>query len=202
MSRTRQREQSEAVRRRILDTARDIIAREGLEALSIRRVTKEMDYSPGTVYHYFESKDQLLLRVMEEGYQRILAQVQPQALDSPPDEAIRRAILRYIEGILACPEEYKVFLLSASPQILAMTSVLAEDATLKRPALQHLAEAVEAGVSAGLFAPCDARVTAQAMWASVFGLLSRLMIEGNVSPDQRQRLIDRQLQLLMKGLYV
>jgi len=56
MSRKRQQQHSEEVRNRILDIARRIVTDEGVEALSVRRITKEMDYSAGIVYHYFESK--------------------------------------------------------------------------------------------------------------------------------------------------
>jgi len=49
MSRKRQQQQAEEIRSRILEIARRIISEEGLEALSIRRITNEMGYSSGSI---------------------------------------------------------------------------------------------------------------------------------------------------------
>ena len=43
----------------ILDAARQIIATEGAEKLSMRAIAKRIDYSPAGLYEYFGSKDVL-----------------------------------------------------------------------------------------------------------------------------------------------
>lgn len=48
-------------RRRIADVAVELIAREGLEATTIRRIAAEVGCSTTVVTHYFADKDQLLL---------------------------------------------------------------------------------------------------------------------------------------------
>lgn len=48
-------------RRRIAEVAVDLIAREGLEATTIRRIAAEVRCSTTVVTHYFSDKDQLLL---------------------------------------------------------------------------------------------------------------------------------------------
>jgi AcrR family transcriptional regulator len=47
-------------RERILAAAREIADREGLEALSMRRLAQELDVWPMSVYRYFQDKDALL----------------------------------------------------------------------------------------------------------------------------------------------
>ena len=54
------REELEAL---ILETSWDIIGKEGFEALSARRIAKEIGYAPGTIYNLFESMDHLYLSV-------------------------------------------------------------------------------------------------------------------------------------------
>ncbi len=44
----------------ILDAAEDIIATEGLEALSMSKVAKAVKIAKGTVYLYFESKEEII----------------------------------------------------------------------------------------------------------------------------------------------
>src|SRR5690348_14537023 len=107
MSRTRQKKQSEEMRNRILDIARRIISEQGAEALSVRGIAKEMDYSVGIIYHYFENKEQIVMSVLQENYTKILAAVKPSDDNLPPDETIRVALRRYIEGALEWQSEYK-----------------------------------------------------------------------------------------------
>lgn len=200
MSRGRQQQHSEAVRNQIVTIARRIVSEDGTDALSIRRITKEMGYSPGIVYHYFESKEQLLSCVLEEGYASILAAVKPLDEQLPPNEAIRSAFVRYVEYGLSCAAEYRALMFNSSPQVLAFTSVMGEGACETSPALRMLTTTLEAGVEQGLFAPCDVRLTAQAIWSAMFGLLARLLIEQNVPETQRTKLMNREIDLIMKGL--
>lgn len=46
-------------RRKILETALEIVDREGLEALTMRRLGSALDVNPMAVYHYLESKERL-----------------------------------------------------------------------------------------------------------------------------------------------
>lgn len=200
MSRTRQQKQSEEVRKRILDIARRIISEQGTEALSVRGIAKEMDYSVGIIYHYFESKEQIVMCVLQESYKKILTAVKPQDNSVPADEMIRTSLIKYIEGAMEWQSEYKAVMLCSSPQILDFTSVLGEGICEKRPALMMLVSALETGISAELFSPCDTQLTAQAIWSAVFGLTIRLMIECDVSEKQRTKLIERQVNMILKGL--
>jgi TetR/AcrR family tetracycline transcriptional repressor len=47
-------------RRRVLETALQVIDREGLEALTMRRLATELDVDPMTVHHHAKGKDSLL----------------------------------------------------------------------------------------------------------------------------------------------
>lgn len=47
-------------RERILEAARAVVAADGLDALSMRRLARELDVWPMSVYRYFRDKDELL----------------------------------------------------------------------------------------------------------------------------------------------
>lgn len=200
MAQAWQQQRSEQVRGRILEAARCIISEEGVEALSIRKVAKEIGYTAPIIYHYFENKEQLLACVLREGYGRILAAAEPLDSSLPPAEAIRVSFVRYIEDALKWKSEYRSLMLNSSQDVLAFTSVLEAGSSSKRKALAALVVTIEAGVTSGAFAPCEAELTAQALWAAMFGLAIRLIIEDPVSPEQQKRLMERQLDLLLKGL--
>ncbi len=51
---------------RILEAAMGIVARDGLDALTIARVARAVDYTPGALYRYFDSKDALVVALQLE----------------------------------------------------------------------------------------------------------------------------------------
>jgi AcrR family transcriptional regulator len=52
-------------RERIVEAALAVVARDGLDALSMRRLAQELDVWPMSVYRYFRDKDELLDAVVE-----------------------------------------------------------------------------------------------------------------------------------------
>ncbi len=59
----RRRALSDHKRAGILDAARRVIARDGLDSATMRAIAKEADYTPGALYAYYPSKDHLLVEL-------------------------------------------------------------------------------------------------------------------------------------------
>ncbi len=66
-SERREREKSE-LRDKILKAASDILFNQGFDSLSIRNIASEIEYSPRTIYLYYEDKNHLLEEVIDEGF--------------------------------------------------------------------------------------------------------------------------------------
>jgi AcrR family transcriptional regulator len=60
-------------RERVLDAAERVMAEHGYEAATVARVVEEAGIPMSSVYHYFGSKDGILLAVMERGADRFFA---------------------------------------------------------------------------------------------------------------------------------
>ena len=60
-------------RERVLDAAERVMAEEGFEAKTLVRVVAESGIPESSVYHYYGSKDGILLAVMERGAERFFA---------------------------------------------------------------------------------------------------------------------------------
>lgn len=71
----------EAVRRAILDAARDLFVSEGYGNVSIRKIAERIEYSPAAIYGYFPSKDDIFFALAEEGF-RLLARPDAAAAES------------------------------------------------------------------------------------------------------------------------
>ncbi len=64
----RKQREKEEIRQRILDTASQIVAKDGWDAVTIRKIAQSIEYTPPIVYEHFENKDALLLEIIKGGF--------------------------------------------------------------------------------------------------------------------------------------
>lgn len=70
------RKKDENLKENLLGCAREIANTQGTSAISIRAIAKKADIAVGTVYNYFTSKDEILLILTEEYWQKALMEMQ------------------------------------------------------------------------------------------------------------------------------
>src|SRR5438477_8163229 len=96
----RQERDREAVRRAILDAARELFVSEGFNNVSIRKIAERIEYSPASIYSYFPSKDDIFFELAEEGF-RILSGPESsacaQATSLAPLDRVRATFWRLYE---------------------------------------------------------------------------------------------------------
>lgn len=201
MGKERQLRKQEETKNAILDVARNIISQEGLQGLSIRKITNVMEYSPGIIYHYFKDKNEIIESLVGEGYQRIITSISSvERNDNEPDREIKEMFFRYIEAALADPEIYKAFMLNDDLSVTKRTSLLAKGISQKSPTMQVLNENIKRGIQQGRYAPLDSELTAQIIWTSAFGLIIKIIFEKDLSQEQVNRLIEHHFTVLFNGI--
>ena len=67
--RERQSRERDTVRRKILNAARTLFLNEGYANVSMRKIAEQIEYSPGAIYSYFTSKEDIFFALAEEGLQ-------------------------------------------------------------------------------------------------------------------------------------
>ena len=65
---TRKQKETEALRKRVLDTAEDIFVREGINQVTMRRIAASVDYAPTVLYRLFANKADLMDHLIARGY--------------------------------------------------------------------------------------------------------------------------------------
>jgi AcrR family transcriptional regulator len=104
----RDRERLE-MRHAILQAAQDIAAKEGWHAVTIRRVAEKIEYSPPTIYEYFESKEAILEEEMHEGFRLMLAELRSaRDAHAEPEEQFRAMGDAFWNFVWGHPELYQV----------------------------------------------------------------------------------------------
>ncbi len=73
----RKERQKLELRRKILAEAESILLTKGWSQLSIRNIASAIEYSPATIYLYFDSKDEIGYELMEKGFKQLTATMRP-----------------------------------------------------------------------------------------------------------------------------
>lgn len=101
-----------AKRRQILDAAIDIFADQGFFAARTRDIAASAGVAEGTIYLYFDGKDDLLLTAFRERVEEFSSSVAPLlGADTPFEERLTRFIHMHFEGIENEPELATVLLM-------------------------------------------------------------------------------------------
>ena len=101
---------TEQLRDTILSIARDILATQGLDALSMRGVAERAGVSATAIYHHFEGKQALVEEVVLSGYRRFDGYLE-QAVEFHPKGSIERLAAlgqAYIRFALENQEYFRV----------------------------------------------------------------------------------------------
>lgn len=194
----REREKTE-LRDRILDAARSIVLREGFGALTIRKIAEAIEYAPGTLYLYFDSRDAIARELSFEGFRALLASFAPASAIGDPLarlEAIGRAYVRFgMEN----PETYRLIFME-DPQLTTAVFQAAGDDPGQR-AYRALLDPLEVLRRAGRLRP-DAEVQALAdtLWAVVHGIVSLKLTCPGFPVTPVEPLVDAALRTFLDGL--
>lgn len=197
----RKQMEKEIIRKKILDAASEILVEEGYDKLSIRKIASRIEYSPGIIYHYFKDKGEIIAFIVEEEYGKILKMLSEIPIDAEnPEKTIEQTFRGYIELILEVPEKFRAILMNDIEAVQEKVNILDRGISKERKSMQGLCKVIELGIEKGKFRKMDAELTAQIIWTSTHGLISRLIIEKNVPEDQKERLINHHFEILINGL--
>jgi len=188
---------------RILEAGMRILEEEGYEALSMRKVGAAVGLSQAAIYRHYKDKAELVARIVEAGYRDLVAlSALPKEGAGGQADLLAVGMRRYFSFALERPQLFKTVLLEDIGPAGSGTAVLEEGVATRRDTFANLVQLLGRGMASGEFRKADPEVTAQALWASMFGLAARLVIE-SARPEGAGRageVIDRQIDLLLAGL--
>lgn len=185
----------------ILATAKEIIFNEGIEKLSIRKLTEKMEYSPAIIYHYFKNKDVIIQKIMENEYGEIInALMLASNLTNDPVDNLKNRLQTYINQALHNKVAYKYIMLQTEATILAHTAVLTIPTITDRPALRLLHDNVAALYSGQDLSEQEIETKTLIIWTSTFGLILRTIIEDNVPQKKIDNLIEAHISFVINGI--
>ncbi|MBV8304892.1 MAG: TetR/AcrR family transcriptional regulator [Acidimicrobiia bacterium] len=109
--------QGEATRRQLLDVAARLFAEQGYEDTSIEQVLRQAGVSRGSLYHHYDSKEQLFEAVVEDVEQRIAEELMTVVVrHRDPVQVLRARCARWIA--LAEDPAVRRIILTDAPAVL------------------------------------------------------------------------------------
>ena len=196
-SKQRRAREKEDLRGEILDAARTLFVKDGYDSVSIRKIADKIEYAPGTIYLYFHDKAEILDRICEETFAKLLQKMQAIKHDTAaPLDKMRRGLRTYIQFGLENPNHYVLTFIQAKSH-LKSKSVFE---TAGREAFSCLRHGVQECIDAGELVSNDADELAQTLWAGIHGLTSVLITCTGFPFVEQNRLIDRMVHTLIEGV--
>jgi len=166
----------------LLDAALHVFAENGLAKARVEDIAARAGVSKGTVYLYFDSKEELFRETVRDRIARTLEALEAAA---PPGDPVAR-IQRFIEAYwrhLRRPMFASIYrlILADLPQFPGITQFYGEEISGK--VIELAAQVVQEGIERGRFRPIDPMVAARmivglivqhAIWASHPALFPRI----------------------------
>lgn len=154
--------------RALVAAAHRLLADQGPDALTVRRIASAAGMSTMNVYSRFGGKDGVVDELYADGYRRLLAEVD--AVPSTDDVLadLRRIAATYRSWALANPRFYGVMFRSTVPNFTPTSDSIA----IARAGLTRLVERIEVGQRNGRIAVREAHEIAAWLWATCHGMIS------------------------------
>jgi AcrR family transcriptional regulator len=184
----------------LLQTALEMIDKEGLDTITLRELTQRLGTSRTAVYRHFASKEALILGVIEKGYEHLNLLFTPIFQDRTHSVAVRFEAMgrAYLDFAIEHPNLYRLlFGENFRHEREEICDYKDENqATGLYALIGLLLEAQEEGI----IAQVNPMVQAAMVWASIHGLAS-LLIDGHlIMSDNMEAIYEYSIGVLLKGL--
>jgi AcrR family transcriptional regulator len=196
----RRERQKQQLRQHILEAAQRLLHSQGDGAVTIRRIAEAIEYSPTTIYLYFEDREALIREVCRLDAASLISQLESIAGMEDPLESLRQTCLAYVEFGVTHPHLYGCMFKAGAGEVREGSTKDPE-----RGFYSFLEGAVGQCVARAMFRDelDDAGEISQLLWAGLHGLVSLHLAKGDVSwLDWRpsRQLAQRMVNLQIRGL--
>ena len=174
----------------LIEAGADILSKEGVSALSLRKVAQKAGVSHAAPYAHFADKQALIAAISTEGYKKLYEQI-AQVADRYRTDPLRRLVessWAYVQFALDEPDHFKVTL---SGMIEKEQDYPAFVETARRT-FSLVVEVVAQCQQAGILRHGAVDLTAVSVWALIHGFVT-LLLENQISHTVLDRYTMREM---------
>lgn len=154
-------------RERVIEAARKLFLRDGVEAVSMRNLASEVGCSPMALYRYFGSKQEILWQVWDVFLAELFARLE-KIKSSSPRARLEQLAFAYLDYWLEHPERYLIVFLQKDLVPDATRRYLESSPLVER--FELFTRVVQEAQAGGEFAALDPSGVAQGLLCVLQGL--------------------------------
>lgn len=173
-----------------------VFAAKGIASATVRDVAHEAGILPGSLYHHFTSKEELVREVLAPGGADALDFRAIFDSASNADEALQRSMRLAVTWVAGNPEVARIFRNDA--HYISETPALAENEAWRQSNRLIWIEIIEAGIAESRFRDdLNADLTVRVMWDAVLGSTRWFAPFGDADPGE---IADHLADLFLAGI--
>ena len=165
------------LRKKLLETALEIISEHGLEKISMRALGRRLGVSRTAPYRHFSDKSALLCAIAEQGYKRLTAAMNhpSQQLSDDPLTRLKNTGIAYVEFAVSNPVHYRIMFGNEILESKRTPELIKSAETT----FNELLNVVKVCRNEGVVKPFDPYIVANTLWSMTHGI-STLLIDGQI----------------------
>ena len=155
----------------------EILSKEGIEGLSLRKVAQRAGVSHSAPYAHFPDKQSLIAAISTEGFNQLYTELDAAILANPknPKKQLQQGARAYVQFALNNTDTFNIMFSG----VLEKEKDYPAFVDISSKTFQRVVDVVRACQEAGVLRATTAEMMAVAVWGQVHGIIS-LALEGQI----------------------
>ena len=180
-------EQKEERRKQILMTALRLFVERGYYETKVTDIAAEVPMSVGLMFHYFESKEVLLLELVKMGLSGPKSLNPPENI--PPDMFLEGFLGQLFSYAKEQPWVFNMFVLMGQVRRVGMPQE-ARDLALSADTIGFTVPLIKRGQELGVFKEGDPEMLSLCFWAAVQGIMEEMALKKDMQAPDPKWIVD------------
>lgn len=195
----RKERHKEDLKNDILVAARELFTEKGFEATSIRAIAEKIEYSPATIYLYYQNKNDIIHALHSEGFKLLTSKFQALADIKEGFKRLVKMGHAYMQFAIEYPDVYKLLFVMSEPMEHIATC---EDDDWEEGdrAFDTLLQTVTQSQQEGYFKGLDSNALSMMIWSTMHGICT-LGTSGHMAHVKDARQGETDVHALMMETY-
>ena len=161
----------------LINAGVEILSKEGIEGLSLRKVAQRAGVSHSAPYSHFPDKQSLIAAISTEGFNQLYDELDAVVSAHPknPKRQLQQGALAYVQFALKHTDTFKIMFSG----VLEKEKEYPAFVDISHKTFQRVVDVVRACQEARLLRSTPAEIMAMAIWGQVHGIIS-LALEGQI----------------------
>jgi AcrR family transcriptional regulator len=174
----------------LIDAGVEILAKEGVAGLSLRKVAKRAGVSHSAPYAHFPDKQSLIAAISTEGFKQLYAELDAvvSSFTGDPKRQLQEGVWAYVQFAIHHTDTFKIMFSGVLEKEREYSSFV----EISHKTFERVTDVVRACQDAGVLRPGSPELMAVSVWGQAHGIIS-LMLEGQISHTVLDRFNIREL---------